>query len=340
MNKILNLFNEEYVLELFNKEILPLYPNFKEIKGIKISSPKKYIWETTYHVVIKFKTTFISQENKKRTLSIYCTAHSNETRENAYKSLTYLWNNSFSNSNLTIPRPLLYNKEYQGTFYQGVNGHNLYEFIKKSNFEEIEKVTIKTAKWFAKLHKLPTKSTTTFKKENDHIRTVVPGYEHIIQKIKKSYPHHLDLYEATYKHFMNKEEAFFDSTTKRYLVHGDAHPENVIKVSENKLAVIDFTDLGLGDFARDIGSFTQQLEYMVRKRVDRPGYEKNVSDLFLNNYFKNVNITLDENIQKRIDLYYYWTAIRTASFFLLGHDKRPERAEKLIGQIKEYLETT
>lgn len=340
MPNIRNLFDEKYVTDLFTKKILPLYPDFKKIDKIVITAPKKLIWEHTYHVVIEFFTTFENKEGKKISLPIYCTAHSDEPRKNVFVSLKYLWDHGFSGNNLTIPHPLFYSNEFKGTFYRGVEGRNLYQYIREGNLEEIEKIIPKTANWFARLHNLPTETAKNFNKNNSRIATVFPGHSHTTQRIQENYPEYLSLYKNAYKHFITKENGFLNKTTKRWLVHGDAHPENVIKMSERKIAIIDFTDLSLTDFARDLGTFTQQLEYMVNRKINKSGYSEELNKLFLNNYFKNVNIKLDDNLRERINLYYHWTAIRTASFFLLKHTHEPERAEELIKKIENYLKNT
>jgi hypothetical protein len=57
----------------------------------------------------------------------------------------------------------------------------------------------------------------------------------------------------------------------------------------------------------------------------------------LENYFKNAKIKLDEDLQKRIDNYYNWTNIRTATFFLLKDQSEPLRAVSLIEKVKNNL---
>ncbi len=337
MNKILYLFDENYVKNLFREKVLPLYPDFYDIKKIEIDAPKKYIWEKTYHVVIKFKTSFITKENKTKKLTIYCSAHSNEPRKNVYDALKYLWEHNFSKGWLSIPHPLFYSEYFQGTFYRGVNGRNLYQFIREKNYSEIEKIIPKAAAWFAKLHRLPTKDAPNFNPENSRIKTVVPGVNHILQKIKERYPQYFNIYKELYNIFMNKEERFLNRNKQRWFVHGDAHPENIIKMSERKLAVIDFTDISLSDFARDLGSFLQQLEYMSNRKIADPIYTKKIKDLFLESYLKEAKMSLSTDLEERIMNYYYWTAIRTATFFLLKHNHEPERAKPLINQVSQEV---
>lgn len=65
MNRASRLFDELYVRNLFRQEILPKYSDFVDVGKIAIKPYKKLIWETTYHVVIEYKTVFITREKKK-----------------------------------------------------------------------------------------------------------------------------------------------------------------------------------------------------------------------------------------------------------------------------------
>lgn len=333
MNIIKQLFEPEYVKKLFAEKILPLYPNCLAIEKIDIQGIKKNIWETTYHVVIKFTATLVTKEKDKLVAPIYCTAHSSEPRENVYQALNFLWQHSFARGNLSIPRPLFYSDYFRGTFYRGVEGENLYHFIREKNYPEIEAIIPKAAAWFAKLHRLSTKKAKNFNPENSRIATIFPGVEPALAEIKNRYPDKHEIYQKIYYQLITREEKFLNSARERWLVHGDAHPENIVKVSRNKLAVIDFTDICLADFARDLGSFLQQLEYMSNRKIGRPEYAEKIKNLFLTDYFKYNKIKLNEELKQRIDNYYRWTALRTAIFFLLKNHPEPGRSDELMANI-------
>ncbi|KKQ62239.1 MAG: hypothetical protein US81_C0001G0030 [Parcubacteria group bacterium GW2011_GWE2_38_18] len=333
VNIIYKLLEADFVKELLNQEILSKYPNFKRIKKILITKIKNNIWHTTYHVVFKYETIFEDNEGKLIKIPIYCSAHSSEPRKNVYEVLDFLWKHDFGKGNLSIPHPLFYSKEFNATFYRGVKGETLYHFIKEKDCLEIEAILPKAAAWFAKLHKLSTENAKNFNHENSRILTVFPGKESVLTDIRNNYPKYTEVYQKFYKIFIENEEAFLNSTEKRWLVHGDAHPENIIKMSKRKLAVIDFTDLSLSDFARDIGTFLQQLEYMANRKIGDQEYTEKLKQLFLESYFKLSKIKPDESLNKRIDNYYNWTAIRTANYFLMKHDPQPERAVPLIKQV-------
>lgn len=337
MNIILQLFDENFVKDFFRKEILPHYPDFTDIKKIKIQAHKKHIWEKTYHVVIEFTTTFSTKDKKTKKLAIFCSAHSSEPRKNFYDALRFLWDHDFKNGNLTIPHPLFYSEKFNAAFYRGIQGHHLHHFIRQHDFEESGKIIIKAAKWLHKLHKIPTKNAKNFNPDNSHIETVVPGINFILEKIKTRHPEFLGICEKIYAVLTEREKRFFNSTEQRWLIHGDAHPENVIKISKNKLGFIDFTDLCLADFARDLGTFLQQLDYMCSKQTEDTALIEKAKDLFLTTYLSSSKIKLDDSLKERIETYYNFTAIRTATFLLTKEESQPDRAQKLLEKIKYNL---
>lgn len=337
MNKILDLFDEEKVKILLKEKILPFYPNFCDIKKIDIKPYKKQVWETTYHVVVEFNTVFKTRKGKFKKMPIVCSAHSTEPRKNVYTALKFLWEHGFKNGFLSVPHPLFYSNYYRGTFYRGVAGETLYDNIKRKNLSEIEAIIPKTAKWFAKLHNLPTNGTTNFNLDNSRIETAFPGVKYIIARMKNEHPEYHEIYSRIYKKLVEDEKRFLSSTGKRWLVHGDAHPENVIRMSSRKIALIDFTDLCLTDYTRDLGSFLQQLDYMCGNKIGDKEFTEKIKKSFLDNYFKFSKKRLTKEREERIKNYYNWTAMRTATYFLTRHNPDPSRAEPLIEAVRENM---
>lgn len=337
MNKILNLFDETYVLDLFNRQVLPLYPDFKSITKIKINPVKKNIWRTTYHVVIEFTVFLSAHDGSSTELSIYCTAHSGEPRKNSFEALSFLWQAGFDQGDLVIPHPLFFSDYFNGFFYRGVPGRNLYHYISHKDYQTIEDVIPKAAAWFAKLHNTPIAGAKNFNQENSRIETVIPGLPKILRKVNQVYPRYFEPCKKIYEIINQREKDYFANNNKLCLIHGDAHPENVIKMSEDKIALIDFTDMCLADFARDVGSFLQQLDFMGSKKINDPAYLEKIKKLFLDNYLLYSKIKLDGYLEERINTYYNWTALRTATFFILKEPPEPERAHGLLVKICEDL---
>ncbi|MBU2233602.1 aminoglycoside phosphotransferase family protein [Patescibacteria group bacterium] len=338
VNKIYHLLDEKFVLNLFKEKILPEYPRFSHIKEIKITLIKDHIWVFTYHVVIKYKITFINLEKKLEILPIYCTAHSDESRLNSFEALTFLWQNGFNQKNLTIPRSLFYSPDFNAFFYQGVNGEDLYQYILRKDVEMIEAVVVKVATWLTKLHNLSVIAAKgkIFNHLNSRIETIIPGMTQALIKVQAQGSRYFEICREAYRIINQKEKDFFSSTDRRWLIHGDAHPKNII-IDKNKIGVIDFTDICLADYARDLGTFLQQLEFMMFRKIENQAQVEKIKQLFLNNYLKNAKITLDDNLQKRINNYYNWTALRSAIVFLLKDKAEPERAHDLLIKISQDL---
>jgi len=333
-----NLFNKEYILELLTKEVLPLYDNFATIKDLEIKAYKKHIWEKTYHIVTEYKTIFINKNNEEEERLIFCSAHHKEPRKNVYDALKFLWDNGFNKNNLSVPRALFFSEDFNGIFYEGVEGNHLYHYIRKDDRKEIENIIKKFTVWLAKLHALPTQNVVNFNPENSRIKTVVPGSDHFLSKIKKEFPENYNFCKRAYDVFIKTEEDFLRSSNKLWVTHGDAHPENVINVNEKTIAMIDFTDLCLTDFTRDLGCFLQQLNFMYLRKNDDKEYALKIRNLFLTEYFKNSKIELTSDLEKRINNYYYWTAMRTAGLFINGDQERKKRTFMLWKEIENWLD--
>lgn len=338
MNKILQLFDEEFVVDYFKRELLPLYPAFTGIKRVNINPYKKMVWETTYHVVIGFDVYFLNELGHEKKIPVVCSAHSDEPRENVYTALKYLWAKKFSSHGVDLPRPLFYSEYFNGTFYRAINGENLLYYIKEKDTENIEKIVIKSAELFAKLHALPAGVEANFNPMNSRIRTVIPGTAMIFTEMTARYG---DKYcpdlQKLYDYFISQEEKFFHSGEELKLIHGDAHPENIIKTSEDRIGIIDFTDLCLSDPARDLGAFLQQIDYKIVMKMGDHEFADKMKEIFLNNYLISAGIELDRNLQERIDLYYNWTAIRTSTYWFLKFGHNEERAEALLNKVKKSL---
>ena len=338
MKKIDQLFNPDYIVALFKRRILPLYPDFRTVLRTEVIPHKNNVWENSYHVVLEFKTYFSDHEGKIRRLSIFCSAHDHEPRQNPYYALKYLWQNGFQEKSLSIPRPLFYSEYFNGFFYRGVEGPHLLSLIEANDRPEIESVVKSAAAWLVKLHHLPLTGMEAFNTSNSRIRTVIPGSGHILSELKLRYDgYYYEPVKKIYDYLIAAEEKFLDSNSERWLVHGDAHPENIIKTGTGRIAFIDFADLCIADFARDLGSFLQQLDYKITSRLKDLDYSKKLRKLFLDEYFSLSELELSPELQDRIKVYYNFTAIRTATFWLLKHAPKPYRAEPILAEIKRDL---
>ncbi|PKM88029.1 hypothetical protein CVU83_02240 [Candidatus Falkowbacteria bacterium HGW-Falkowbacteria-2] len=337
MNKILALFQEEEARALLEKEVLPLYPEFEKIVSVSIKPYKRLVWETTYHVVISYRVVFLKTDATEEKIQIICSAHSEEPRIQAYQVLKFLWDSGLGGEGIILPQPLFYSEYYKGFFYRAIEGDNLLHYIKEGNREAVALNTERGAQILARLHALPLPADTSiFSDNNRRLVTVVPGSEVVIREIRARFNgEYADDLAVFYQRFIAQEENFLSLSNERWLIHGDAHPENFIAVGEDKIGMIDFTDFCPSDFARDLGAFMQQIEYKILHYLQDQEFATKMKRLFLDSYLKESGRALDEALQSRIDLYYNFTSIRTAGFYLMKFNSEKERAEILIKKVKE-----
>ncbi len=341
MNKINKLFDKSFVRDLFREKVLPLYEDVVDIGEIKIRPYKKLIWNTTYHVVLDFYVEFKLEDKKSRKTHIICSAHSSEPRETAFSVLEYLWKRRLGKG-VVLPRPLFYCPHFRGSFYRALDGKDLFYYILKRDKENIYDLTKKAGLMFARLHRLnlAKNKLPNFEDTNSRIADVIPGIKKIEIEIKKRYGQ--EMQEEIIKPYYNcikKEQEYLSRNPKLCLVHGDAHTENIIRVSKRKVGLIDFTDFSLSDFARDVGTFLQQLEYKLEiKFLYEPEFIKEMKKVFFNEYLREANISLNDNIQERINNYYQWTALRTAAYWLMKDNSEPIKAKEIIKDLKKFNE--
>lgn len=337
MNKILKLYKKEFAEDFLRKNVLSKLADYIDIRSVIIREHKTHIWENTYHVVIEYYTKVVKKDGKTKNISIFCVAHSQEPRKYVFDVLQYLWDNKYPNKFLSIPKPLFYSNYFKGTFYVGVAGNNLYHYIRTNDFDSIESMIPRAAAALSRLHSMPIDNFSKFNRSNTLIKTVVPGVNHIIERINYDYPEYHDIFQKAYDFFIHKEEKFFKNNKERWIIHGDAHPENIIKVRDRKIGVIDFSDTCIGDFTRDIGCIIQQIEFMIMRKIGKQKYADKMKKLFLDSYIREAKIELNDYILDRINNYYYWTSIRTATFFLIKDNPEPERSKPLLEKISNFI---
>lgn len=324
-NIIWDLLQEDFVEKYLSEKL------GKKVKLLSIHDYKKQIWLTTYHVVFCYIVLLDGEE-----LPIFVTAHDHEHREYALKSLQYLQSKGFGKGDYLVPEPLFYDEKYNGTFYIGLTGKNVYHYIQKNDRFEVEKLVAKTAKWFAKLHELSAETGLELNKEHGRIRTIAPGADAILSSVNMNYSQYIHLYDEFYRYFIETEESNLQKI-RASIIHGDAHPENIIRINADQIGVIDFVDMTTGDPMRDVASFLQQLNYMGMRKIGDRAFVEKIKDIFLTTYLNSAKIEITADVQSRLDLYYNWTCIRTATFFLMKHNPEPERAEPLIREVADKL---
>ncbi|MBU2575732.1 aminoglycoside phosphotransferase family protein [Patescibacteria group bacterium] len=325
MQNIEQLFDAKFIASLFAEKI-PDFASKHDLSDLTAAPIKKYIGGDFYQIVIRYDCASFGYK------PVFCTAHSKENRKNAFNALTYINNHALKQNNIFLPNPLFFDNEYGAFFYQGIDGKNLLHYIKKKEFDLTAHLK-SSAELIAYVHEVPAEKAENFNPENSRIKTIVPGPENFLAKIEKLFPEKFGQIKENFYYLAKLDQENLDAKTNICLIHGDFHPENVIINEEHgKFSIIDFTDICLADWARDVGNFLQQLRFMSYGERSIDEIKKN-QEIFLNAYLEKRSITKNSKIESRINLYKSWSALRSAIYFLIKGGPEPKNADVVLKEI-------
>ncbi len=336
MISITNLFDQEFINNYFRSRLLPLYPKFSAISRVSIHPYKKGLWNNAYHLVIAFHVHFLTPDKQEEIIPIICAAHSHEDRRQAFSALSYLWSHDFTTENFVIPRPLFFDENFRAFFYRALSGKNFLYYIKQGNSEEIIRLAALSGRLFSRLHSLPAASGQDFNSLNSRIETIVPGKEKAVKDLASRYnATYAKRLESLYDILIEKEAA--RAFLEKKLIHGDAHSENIIITPSGCLGLIDFSDMCLADPARDLASFSRQLEYKIISKLGDHFLATAAPAAFLDAYLEASSWEMDENLAEGLKIYRAWTDVRTAIYWFLRQESDERRALGLLESAEKEL---
>lgn len=313
-------------------EHAPEFAQKNSLSQLAATPLKRNIGTDFYHVVIRYDAPSLGD------MPVFCSAHSDENRKNAYNALLFITQHGFTNHSVFVPEPLFFDDGLKAFFYRGVDGKNLLSYIKKTDVS-LAPYLDQTAKWIAQLHSIEAGEKQNFNPVNSRISTIYPGPEKSLPKIKRLFPQYHSQIKTQFEKLVAWESESLASLPRLHLIHGDLHPENVIiNKTDGKVSLIDFTDICTSDWARDLGSFLQQLAFMSG------GYrgQEEINSLkkkFTACYFAHQGMAQDKNADERIHRYETWTALRSAIYFLTKDPAQPKEAETALAMAQHLSET-
>lgn len=328
MQDIKNLLSAKFVKKYIS-EHAPDFAKKHDLSDLTVKPIKRKIGKNFHHIVARYDAASI--ENN----PVFCSTSSDHSRKSAFEVLKFINTHGFKNTGIFLPKPLFFEKEMAAFFYQGVDGKNLLHYIKQ-NIDLTDYIG-QTAQWIAHLHNTPIKGAEKLNQINSRIETVVPGPEKFLAKIEKKFPNHFKDVSQNFKALVEWENKDLKTLKHLYLIHGDFHPENVIiNKTDGKISGIDFTDICLADWARDIGNFLQQFGFMSSGKLEKEDIQK-YKNQFLEKYLSLREIKQTKEIEKRINIYMAWTALRSAIYFLVKAPAEPDNAKTVLKEVNKYI---
>jgi len=335
------MFNIEDILDsgkvelLLNERLANVQPPMSDVVVHSAKVIKHNFHQDYYNLVAAYQLSCLENGSKKD-LTIYCSAHSNESRQQTMANLQLLWQKHIPNDQFQANRPLFYEPGCRALFYVGLPGRNLFQCFENGHQEEINGYLQLTAQWLARLHRLTLGLADWPGGQQQRISDVVPGRVRALEKVQENCPQYYNRFVKLYNLLEQREASHWPSRENLTMIHGDLHPENVI-INDQGAAIIDWADASLGDPTRDLGSFIQQLVFMGQRHINDYNYWQQAQTLFLETYRQAAAVNPPADWQRRIDTYYYFTAFRTAIYFVTKSGPEPERAEGLLDEVEANL---
>lgn len=331
MDKLLDL---DFMTKLFNDRLVEFYPNFKEIKNIDFHTYKKHTGKTSMIVVVEYVLTYFGLDGQTAKISLFASAHSDGSRVKAFYGQNYLYQHGFDHGVFLVGRPLFYLPEQYAFFYKAVLGRTLRKLIKEDANLDFAKVLDLSASWIKKLHSSTLENDHQFRQFN--VREMSPKPQRFLDDLTKTIPEQGSKLQAIYERLCDlqeKNKEFYQSK----LIHGDYHPENIIfkSTEADKIKVIDFTDLAIGDPMVDVGSFIQQFDFMCFSFLERKKINQ-YKILFLEKYFDEKFENIDIKFLNRINFFQAWVVMRTTLLLFYAKSAKHPLGE-LIVEIDRYL---
>ncbi len=297
---------------------------------LTITPIKRTIRAHFYHIVLRFDSVSFHEK------PIFLSAHSHEDRSKALEALAFISTHNVPDASLVLPEPLFFEPALKAFAYRGLDGKSFYEYLTQPAYP-LEPFLEKAAQWIAFLHTIPTKNAHNFNPENSRIETTVPGPAHYLPKIKKLFPKEFPVFKETLDTLIAFEKANIAQIDTLSVIHGDFHPENIIIApDEQDISVIDFTDICLADWARDIGSFIQQIGFMGQGHRSKE-HVAHIQTYFVDAYTSLRNIRIDTDTQKRINAYHAWAALRSSIYFFSKKDAEPQAGKQVLNEAQTLV---
>ncbi len=331
MNKLLD---KDFITNLFGQRLTSFYPNFQELVTVEFYTHKKHAGKNSMIVVVEYVLTYLSKDGTSEKMNLFASAHSDGSRVRAFYGQNYLYQHGFDQGKFLVGRPLFYLAEQYAFFYQAVLGRTLRKLIKQEIDLDFNRTLDLSAGWIKKLHSCSIEAGHEFIKFN--VREMSPQPQRFIADLTAFFPEFGQRLDAAFARLSELQEKHKD-LYQAVLIHGDYHPENIIfKSSElDKIKVIDFTDLALGDPMVDLGSFIQQFDFMCFEILDR----KKINSFkinFLESYFLEKFENIDIQYINRINFFQAWVVMRTTVLLFYAKSAKHPLGE-LIAEIERYL---
>ena len=334
-HNITKLVDRKFIRHILCEYLPKYYPDYKKLESFKLDPFKRHISPRNVVFVVEFKIKYKGKDDRSHNLDIFCSAHSDGSRKDAYNNCRFLYNNNFDKGKFRVTKPLFYLTNQKAFFYEASPGRSFLNFFTQEPEANLKPTFKLIVAWIKKIHNFDTK--LDFDWPIFRISKMVPPPQRFVPDFYEENIEYGKLVEGLLAR-MRKLKKEFSKNFKASIIYGDYHPDNVIIASlkAKEIELIDFTDVAKGDPMVDLGAFLQQFDFMGHNYLSRKRIN-NYKEYLLEQYFDEDFDKIKIDFINRINLYQAWTALRSAILIFYQQDEN-NPIDGVLEDCDKYLE--
>lgn len=327
------IFEQQFAWDYWQKNLAKI-PNAQKLIKIQQEIYKKKIGQFNISGVVCYRLFFINKAGQEECADYFFSASTDNNRWQSYLLMKYLSQVNFGSQIVVVATAIDYLKEECCLVYRGVPGSTMYELLLGTVLNKTELIKL-AAQWLKYWHQVPINDLKSINLSEGYLYLSSPQASRSCYLLTKTFPFWGKIAKQLITQQVIYEKKFWPN--KRVVVHGDYQLENlIINQDQNSAGMVDLTDVVYGNPYRDLGTFIQQMSFMLRLQHPKKQlyYWKRV---FLEEYFGCSYQDITSEIFQQINLYQSWTAWRSALYIFLMKGAKSLVVE-LLKDSQRYLQ--
>ncbi|PIZ98508.1 MAG: hypothetical protein COX77_04275 [Candidatus Komeilibacteria bacterium CG_4_10_14_0_2_um_filter_37_10] len=327
------IFDQQFAWDYWQKNLAKV-PAATRLVKIEQKIFKKKIGHFNISGVIRYRLYFINRDGQEENCDYFFSASTDNNRYQSYLLMKHLARANFGSKIVVVATAVDYLKTQQCLIYRGVPGETMHELLLSDAANKTALIKL-AAQWLKYWHQLSSADYQDIDLANGYLYLSSPQASRSCYLLAETFPRWGKIAKELITRQVYYEKKFWPR--KKSIVHGDYQLENLIINSDrNSAGMVDLTDVVIGNPYRDLGTFIQQLGFMLR--LYHPKQQiYNWKRIFLEEYFGCPYEQIKITDFQQINLYQSWTAWRSALYIFLMKGAKSLVVE-LLKDSQKYLQ--
>jgi hypothetical protein len=217
---------------------------------------------------------------------LYGKSFADEKGAEIYRRITTLYKRGKHKSDcFALPAPIAYDESLNTLWMEALKGNPLIENINQSNADEL---MTQVARYLADFHKAELSGLEAINEDD-----LLAEIQKKSAKLQNAFPALAARFESVVLHLAQQEENL--PHIPHRLIHGDFHIQQLLQLSDNRIALFDFDELALANPLVDVANFCADLYNL--------DFETDLRAAIINSLYKGYKSFSDYDLT---DAYFDW----------------------------------